>query len=212
MTQTSYKRIRRKNLMKKPRWSLKTSFFVALGILSITTPLVYLILDTSFWARLELIVAIASLFIFAFLFWVLYQGVCFDKNERYRLRWVRSPEKVFDSISDIGFIDVFSQGADDLVSAVIGFVVDLLITILLIILIGLLFRLGVNLIVGGITAVTIPLFFLYGRSIRYIVGQGRRCRGNVGKSLLYALRYTFINTTLCYLMLFIGQCIAVANR
>jgi hypothetical protein len=213
MIQTAYQHTSpQKKHSRRPKWSLKTSFLVALGILSLTIPLILLTVDNSIWARLELITAIISIFIFAFLFLVLYQGVRFDKNERYELQWVKRPEKFLDSTSEMEFGGVFSQSADDLVGFLIGIILDALIAIVLGIVIALLFWLGVNLIMGAITAVTIPLYFLFRRSIRYIVVRGRMCRGKIGKSLWYALRYTVINTIWFYMILFIGQYLVIAER
>jgi hypothetical protein len=212
MTQTAYQHTSpQKELSRRPRWSLKTSFLAALGILSLTIPLILLTVDNSIWTRLELIATIVSFFIFAFLFLVLYQGVRFDKNERYELQWVKRPEGFLDSISEMQF-GTFSHSADDLAGFLIGIILDVIITIMLGIVIALLFWLGINLIVGAITAVTIPLYFLFRRSIRYIVVRGRMCRGQIGKSLWYALRYTVINTIWFYMILFIGQYLVIVKR
>jgi hypothetical protein len=56
-------------------------------------------------------------------------------------------------------------------------------------------------VVTAILVVAIPLFFLFRRSIRYIVANGRLCRGNLGRSVVFALRATLTNIVWFYAIL-----------
>ncbi len=68
---------------KRPKWSLVSSFLGAMGILAIVMPLVLTLVHKSVWAELELIICILSFFVFAFLFFILFYGVRFEKNEKF---------------------------------------------------------------------------------------------------------------------------------
>ncbi len=182
-----------------------SSFLGALGILAIVVPLVLTFVQKSIWVRLELITAILSLFMFIFLFLVLFYGVRFDKNERYRFNWFRKrPVELLDTVSTFDTGGLFTEGLSEggLLGCLLGLLIDLVMSFLILFLIAIPLWLGFNILEAAIGAIAIPLFFLFRRSIRYIVVRGRSCRGNVTKSLYYGVAYTIMNSIWFYLILF----------
>jgi hypothetical protein len=197
---------------RRPRWSLKASFQAVLGILLVVTPLIFILVEKSIWVKLELIAAVLSFFMFGYLWLVLYHGVRFDKRERYQFQWVGKPTADwFESGVDAGAGGTFAEAGagEGLGGLLLGILLDILVSLFLAVLLVGIFWVGANLIVGAIALVGIPLFYLFHRSLRYIVGRGRRCRGDLSKSLAYAFGYTIMNTLWFYLILFVAYYIAV---
>jgi len=190
---------------RRPRWSLKANFLAALGLLVLVVSLILFLVEKSLWVRLELITAVLSFFMFVYLWLVLYHGVRFDKRERYQFRWVsKNPSALLDAVQGLEIGGTFAEaGAEGgPLGLLIGFLCHLIISILLVVLIAFIFWLSLNLLVGAVVAVFIPLFFLFSRSLRLIVSRGRRCRGDLRKSLSYAIGYTLLSTIWLYLILF----------
>jgi hypothetical protein len=204
----------KEKVIRRPRWSLKASFQAVLGILLVVTPLIFILVEKSIWVKLELIAAVLSLFMFGYLWLVLYYGVRFDKRERYQFQWVGKPTaEWFESGGDAGSGGTFAEAGagEGLGGLLLGILLDIIVSLFLAVLLVAIIWVSVNLIVGAIALVGIPLFFLFHRSLRYIVGQGRRCRGDLSKSLAYAFGYTVMNAIWFYLILFIVQYIAVSK-
>ena len=180
----------------RPRWSLKSSFYTVLGILILVTPLVLLTVKKSIWTELEIVTGIISAIMFAYLSVILYFGVHFNKHERIIVDWPKaSPIDISDAGSyitgDFGggfFTDLGSELG--IPGIVIGFILDIFATFIIVCLISLLLWIGLNGIEAMILAVCIPLYFFYRRALRAIVIRGRRCRGNIGVSLLRAFKST----------------------
>jgi Flp pilus assembly protein TadB len=196
---------------RRPRWSLKTSFQAMLGILLVVTPLIIIIVEKSIWVKLELITAVVTVFIFGYLCLILYYGVRFDKRERYQFPGVAEKsaewlESGADAVPGGGFIE--AGAAEGLGGLLVGILLEILATLIVTVLLVLILWIGMNLIVGAIALVGIPLFFLFRRSLRYVVGRGRRCHGDLGKSLAYAFYYTIVNALWFYLILFSAHYLA----
>jgi len=179
----------------RPRWSLKSSFYTALGILILVTPLVLLTVKKSIWTELEILTGIISAIMFVYLSVILYFGVHFDKHERIIVDWPKaSPIDISDAGSfitgDFGgfFTDLGSEAG--IPGIIIGFILDIFATFIIVCLISLLLWIGLNGIEAVILAVCIPLYFFYRRALRAIVIRGRRCRGNIRASLLRAFKST----------------------
>jgi cellobiose-specific phosphotransferase system component IIC len=178
----------------RPRWSLKSSFYTALVILILVTPLVLLTVQKSIWTELEMITGIISAMMFIYLAVILYQGVRFDKNERIIIDWPKeSPIRLSDAGSYVtgdfgGFFTELGSEAG-IPGLIIGFILDIFATFIIVFLISLLLWIGLNGI-EAVLAVSIPLYFFYRRALRAIVIRGRRCRGNIVASLLQALKST----------------------
>jgi hypothetical protein len=179
----------------RPRWSLKASFYTALGIIILITPLVLLIVKKSLWTELEILTGIISAMMFIYLSVILFLGVRFDKHERIIIEWPRGdPFSLSDASSYIpgetgGFFTELGSEAG-IPGIIIGFILDMVATVVIVLVISLLLWIGLNGIEAVILAVCIPLYFFYRRALRAIVVKGRCCRGNIGASLLQSLKST----------------------
>jgi hypothetical protein len=187
----------------RTRWSIKSSFFTALGILVVITPLVLLTVKKSIWTELEILTVIISAIMLVYLTVVLFLGVRFDMKERFAIAWPKGEApSVLDAATyfpgDTGglFTELGSEAG--ILGMIVGFLLDILASILLVFLIAVVLWIGFNGILAAILAVATPLFFFYGRVLKSIVLKGRRCRGNVGLSLLHALKSTLGYTVWFY--------------
>lgn len=108
-----------------------------------------------------------------------------------------------DAASQFNTGGTFTEGGAEAgpLGIIIGFLLDLLVSAVIAFVIAVILWLSFNLVVTGVVFISIPLFFLFRRSIRYIVAKGRTCHGNVGKSFLFALRATVTNTVWLYAIL-----------
>ncbi len=195
---------------RRPKWSLVSSFLGAIGILAVVVPLVFVFVHKSVWDELELMISILSFFVFAFLFTILFYGVRFVKNEKFRFNWFKSHS--FD-LMEYGPIDTGGAIAEGLsdggpLGCLLGLLLDLIVSILLTLLIAVLLWVGLNLMEAVITAVSLPLFLIFRRSLRYVVVQGRSCRGNVRKSLLHAALFTAMGSVWFYSILYAAYLIS----
>jgi hypothetical protein len=188
----------------RPRWSLISSFYTALGILVLITPLVLLTVKKSIWTELEILTGIISAMMFIYLSVILFLGVRFNKNERICIEWPKGePFSLTDTGSFIpgdtgGFFTELGSEAG-IPGIIIGFILDMVATVVIVFLISLLLWIGMNGLEAVILAVCIPLYFFYRRALRAIVANGRSCRGNIGASLLQAFK-----STLGYALWFYG--------
>ena len=89
-----------------------------------------------------------------------------------------------------------------------GLLLDLILSILLSIVLVIALWLFANLFLAAISIVAIPLFFLFKRSLRYVLARGRDCRGDLTKSCTRALYYTIASSLWFYALLFAAHRIA----
>lgn len=192
---------------RRPKWSFKTSFWGAGLIVFLVALVVLIFLKKSIWVELEVIVGVISFFIFVYLFYVLYHGIRFDNNEKYTITWKHieagNLSGSFDVI-DTGF-ELTGAGAEaGILGIIIGFILDIIISFLLSLLIALLLWIGLNIVITAIIVLTIPLFYIFKRSLRYIMAKGRRCYKDRTKSFLFALKATILNSAWLYFLIFLG--------
>jgi len=181
---------------------MKTNFCLSLCLVAVVTLTVLLVLKKSLWTELEILLGILSLFMFIYLFLILYYGVRFDRNERYTVAWSNLGNWL-DATSGIDTGGSFTEGGSEagLLGIVLGFILDLLISICITIIIAVVLWFSVNLLWSTVIILCMPLFFFFSRSLRYVVAKGRSCRRNAGRSFVFALRATLINTVWLYAIL-----------
>jgi hypothetical protein len=175
----------------RPRWSLKSSFYTAIGIVLLVTPLVLLTVRDSVWTEVEVLTGAVFTIMFVYLTVVLFLGVRFDKTESFAIQWPKGrPTDVV--LEPGGFCGWFTQlGAEaGILGALVGVVLDILATFVLAFAVSFVIWIGFNGILAAILAVCIPLFFFYRRALRSIVTKGRRCRGNIRASLFQSFKST----------------------
>ncbi|NOT58159.1 MAG: hypothetical protein HOP18_26445 [Deltaproteobacteria bacterium] len=187
---------------KRPRWSLRTNFFGAIGVIVLVSLITIFALKKSLWIELEIILGILSLFMFTYFFLLLYHGVRFDRNETFLITWRPSFSDLSDASSYIDTGGTFTGGGAEAgpLGLVIGFLLDLLVSILLTFLLAVVLWLGLNVVVTVIVVLGTPLFFLFRRSVPYIVAKGRACHQDFSRAGWFALRATVFNTLWFYAM------------
>jgi len=177
---------------KRPRWSLKSSFLTGAGILAVVSVVVLAMLRKSIWEELEIITLIMALVMLIYFTTVLYLGVRFNKHERFSVDWPKgSPQDLLDAScyapDSFGFFT--GAGAEaGFLGIIIGFILDVLVTLVLAYVIACLLWLGINFFIAVIFPISLPLFYFYKRALRGMITKGRTCRGNLARSLLYAFR------------------------
>ncbi len=194
---------------KRPKWSLKTHFSVAVLIAAIGSACVLLISKNNIWIELEIIVSVLSLISFAYFLFLFYYGIRFEKNERYSITWksFRFNESWYDTVGMVDTGGLFSSAGAEAgpLGCIVGLLLDLIVSLFLIVIIAFLLWLSINIVTTGIIVLMLPLYFLFRRSLRVAVARGRTCRGNLGKSLKYALVVTITNMVWLYLIIFSGH-------
>jgi hypothetical protein len=192
---------------KRSKWSFKTNFWGAISIVLLVALVVLIFLKKSIWVELEIIVGVISLFIFIYLYYVLYHGIRFDNNEKYTITWKNIDADSLSSatIIDTGFGFTAAGAESGILGLVVGFLLDIIISIVLSLLIAVLLWIGLNFILTAIVVLTIPLFYIFRRSLRYIVAKGRRCYKNSRKSFFFAIKSTIAYTVWLYCLIFLGH-------
>ncbi len=193
----------------RPRWGLKTSFLFAMAVGALVCSLVALLVRGSVWIELELMLSVLAAIAFLFFFLVLYRGVRFDPQQGYVLGWVH-PRRILSDAPVGDAFGVFTEAGahEGLVGFLLGLVLDLVLSIVLVFAITLLIWLGVNALIAAVAIVFVPLYYLFRRSLRYLVVRGRSCRGKVLQSSAWAAAYTIVNFGWLYGMLVLGQFLA----
>ena len=189
-----------------PRWSTHTTLLFALGSAAVISVLVLFLVKRSIWQELQLLVAALSAFIFAFLFFLLYRGARFDREQRWTFGWVH-PRSLVEHVSSVDSLGLFSGagGQQGIAGFLIGLLLDILVSLVLVAAIVLLLWLGINLALVAVAVIWVPLIYLFRRSVRYIVTRGRTCRGRVWRAAGWAALYTVLNAAWLYLILAIGH-------
>jgi len=192
---------------RRPKWSIRSSFLTGVGLVAVITALVLLTVRRSIWQELEIVTAILSLLMFAYLWIVLYLGVRFDKAEGFSIDWPQGhPKDVLDfTPTDFGGFFTEAGAEAGVLGLVLGFLLDILVSLLLAALICVVIWLGLNAVIAVVVAVFLPVFYFYRRSLRYLVARGRTCRGRWVKSALYACGATLIYTVWFYLIFYVAQ-------
>jgi hypothetical protein len=194
---------------KRPKWSIKTNFFGSIFVVALVSSVVLLFLKKSIWVELEIISIILFFCIFIYLFYVLYHGIRFDNNEKYAFTWKRVDDVTqLSPVVDTGGALTGAGAEAGILGLIIGFLLDIIVSILLSILIAAILWFGINIVLSAILILFFPLFYLFRRSIRFVVAKGRRCHKNIEKSLLFAFQATVTNTLWLYVIIACGHYIS----
>jgi len=83
----------------------------------------------------------------------------------------------------------------------LGVILDIVVCILLAIVLSILLWLGINLLVAGVIAIAIPLFYIFKRSLFFVMRHVDECQGNILAALRYGFGYAVLKTlTLCLII------------
>jgi len=182
---------------------MKTNFWGTIGVALLVSLVTLLVLKKSLWAELEILIGILSLFMFAYFFLLLYHGVRFDRNESYLITWRSNLADWLDTTAHVDTGGAFTEGGAEAgpLGLVVGFLLDVLLSILLTLLLAVVLWLSMNVLVTTVVLLGTPLFFLFRRSVRYVVAKGRSCHKDSRKAFWFALRATLLNTLWLYAIL-----------
>jgi len=189
--------------VRRPRWSLKTHFWGAASVALLASLTTLLVLKKSLWAELEILIGSLSLCLFAYFFFLLYYGVRFDKNEPYLVLWRARLTDWLDATPSLDTGGTFTEGGAEAgpLGMIVGFLLDVLVSIVLTLLLAVVLWLSLNVFVTAAVLLGAPLFFLFRRSVRYVVAKGRACHQDSRRACWFALRATVVNTLWFYAML-----------
>ena len=135
----------------------------------------------------------------------LYHGVYFSDDETISLVVpVGNPLDFADgSISGDLFGAFTTAGASEgPVGLLLGFILDIIVCLFLSFVVAFLFWLGVNLLLIGVVIVVIPLYYIFKRSVLFVMRHTEECHGNLWRSLGYGLSYAVLKTALLCLIVF----------
>jgi hypothetical protein len=194
----------RKPTYPRPKWSARTSFAVALGIIATTAPIVLFVARKSIWEELEIVTCLVACALVVYFTAILYLGVWFDHDRKAHIEWpVGRPADFVDATSivpgDGFFTELGSEGG--CFGMLVGFLVDLVAAFVIVAVVTAAMWLGVNTIV----ALFIPLFYIHRRFLRYVVTRGRHCRGRAGRALLHGLASAALYTCWFYAIFFLAH-------
>src|SRR5262245_28552738 len=170
-------RASRRVKLRRPRWSLATSFWGAATVILLVSCLTLFVLKKSLWTELEILISILSLFMFVYFFLLLYHGVRFNKREQQLIPWRASLTDWLEATPSVDTGGTFTEGGAEAgpLGLVVGFLLDLLVSIVLTLLLAVVLWLSLNVFVTAAVLLGAPLFFLFRRSVRYVVAKGRAC-------------------------------------
>lgn len=190
------------------KWSFRTNFWGAILIVLLISIVVLIFLKKSIWVELEVIVGIVSIINFSYLFYVLYHGIRFDNDEKYTITWkpVDGDALSFASpIIDTGLGFTCAGAEAGILGLIVGFFLDIIVSILLSLIIAVFLWVGLNIVITAIIVVSMPLYYFFRRSLRYIVAKGRRCYRDIKQSIYFAFKSTIINAIWLYCIIFVGH-------
>lgn len=191
------------------KWSLVTSFWAFIIILSITSVFVFCLSNKPIWLELEFITACFSIVFFLYYFLVLYFGIQFDSREMYHISFKQLKPNWLNNVDVLSFPDAGVDLGEGIVGIVLSILFFIFISVLIVILITMTIWLGTNLLTFGIPVLFFPLYYLFKRSLRVFVYKGRRCYKNLIQSIFYSFYYTTLNLFWIYAVIFAGHKIAL---
>jgi hypothetical protein len=180
--------------LQRPKWSLKTAFWVFVSIVLLSSVAVPLLSHRPLWVELEMVVAIVALVIFLFYWWVLYRGVHFCDDEHLTVTFV-AYEATDPMWPNGGF--GFASGADDPIGCIIALLLEVLFFFLFAFVFSFLIWLGINGLVLSIAIIATPIFYVFRSSIRFVLRVAPVCRQNLLKSGVFAGGFALLKT--CWL-------------
>jgi hypothetical protein len=186
----------------RERWSVLTCFWTALGIVLIVAITVLLLMHKPVWVELETLAVVVGILMTFFYTNLLYNGIHFSKDETLTFgKAIGNPLDLADGMGG-EFGHFTAAGASEgPAGLLLGLVLDIIVCIFLAIVLSLLLWLGINLLVDGIIAIAIPLFYIFKRSVFFVMRHVEECHGNFLMALRYGFGYSVIKTlTLCLII------------
>jgi hypothetical protein len=199
--------LKRRRLWRRPTyrvWSIKTITIVALFVVVLTATSVFVFGKRSLFAETELTLVIIAAGLFLFLSVGLYRGIRVRRRDLPGIAASETPLKnVMDGMDPLSTSFEVAGAADDILSAIGGFIVALIGLIVLGVVLWILLSLGVVVWVFLLAA----LAWVFHRALRVVFSKSRVCRGNLAKSLAYALMYTLLYTGWLFALVIVAEAV-----
>jgi hypothetical protein len=193
---------------KRERWSLVTTFWVACGVICLSAVIVFQIAKQPIWIEFETLALVGGAMMTLFYTMILYKGVYFDENEQIVI--IRPTSSAGLELVEFGDFGEITGGlSDGPLGLLFGFLLDILVTFVLSFVLALLYWLGVNILFIGVVAVSLPTFYLFKRSLFFVLKHVDECHGKLVSSFAYAIGYSAVKTALLCGMIFVGHGLAV---
>lgn len=176
---------------KRPKWSLKTVFWVFVWIVLLSAAGVLLLSHTALWLELEMVAAVVALAVFFFYCWVLYHGVHFHDDDQLMITFVQG------NVVDPGWPDGgfgLASGADDPIGCIIAILLEVVLYLLFAIVLSFLFWIGLNGLLMCVALIAMPLFYIFRSSVRFVLRNAPVCHHNLLKSAVVAAGFSFLKT------------------
>ncbi len=184
-----------------PIWSARTITFTSLAVLLTSVLMIFLVGDQSPLLKVELLTAIMALLMFTFLSCALFKGVRVRKREKIpELTAIGEAFKQNENMfGDVPFKAV--GAADDLAGLAVGLMMFVVLLVVGLVLLPLI----MNVLWVGVFMVIAAAFWIVHRGLRYVLIYSRSTRGDLGKSVWYALRYTMVYSGWLFALLAIAR-------
>lgn len=194
----------------RKKWSLLTSFWVALGILVVSTVTVLMVMKKPIWLELETLAGVICFVMTGFYWWVLYHGVRFNEDEKIAVNWIKEISDVGSGVADLGelFLGIVGLSSSvgfakmGLIGIVVGGFMGLVLSLLACIVLMVLAWVVFNAMEAAIFVTAVPLFLIFRRSVLYVLQHVDYCVGNMGRSLWCSLTFSVFNTAVLCLVVF----------
>lgn len=188
---------------KKLHWSMVTCFWTALIIVVIAATSVIVFMHKAVWVELETLAAVIGILMTLFYSYILYHGVKFLDGETIALtRAIGNPFDFADGGGDLFGHFTAAGASEGIAGLLLGLLLDIIVCLVLAFLLSILFWLGVNLVVAGVVVVAIPLFYIFKRSLSFVLRHVDECKGDFWKSCRYGFGYAILKTATLCLMIF----------
>lgn len=184
---------------RRPRRPVRTARGFAFGTLFVIAGVVIPMLvlgERSLLVRAELATLIVAGLLWLFLFIGLYRGARIRKTEPIPQH---APLGIGDATSDFGNIDGINlvDGVDDVLGAIVGFFVWIVLAVVLICFLPLLLE-GIAYVVFVMFA---SLVWIGRRALRQVFAFGPRCRGKPGAAAIRATAFTALYSSWLFVLL-----------
>jgi hypothetical protein len=154
------------------------------------------------WVELETVALVVGILMTIFYTYVLYHGVHFSNDETLTfVKAIGHPLQLSDGMGgELGHFTA-AGASEGPAGLLLGLILDIVICLVLAIVLSILLWLGINLLVAGVIAISIPLFYIFKRSVFFVMRHVEECHGNFLLALRYGIGYAVIETlTLCFII------------
>ncbi len=190
---------------RRAHWSLATNFVAAIVIIVVSSLIVIVVLKKPLWVELEIAIGIVGLAMFLFYTWILYHGVSFRPDETLTISFSKFNPDVFGYTADPTLLgDFAAQGFAEggPIGCILGVLFGIVVSVILAVVLAIFLWLFSNVLLTGITILALPLFFIFKRSVFFVIRHAKECQGRLAMSLRYGASYALAKSFILYLIVY----------